>query len=136
MTLDFSQMTDDEVVILSRALMEARFPRVPNDQEVAGSPVVREWHCALLEEQDRRLSDENRARRVAMDARLGFSWVRWRGREQHGFFMVRLERDSNLRRHLLAGGADALKAYLLPFVIDDELADEVLAFCARFESPA
>jgi len=127
--VDLSNLNEYELIALTRALHEARFPELENDPAVWGSPFVIELHCQAIEEQQRRLNsagDERGLERLR-------SWLVWRGRHEHQVVTRRLRDDATFRKAVLRD-PEVLRDRLRPFVVDDRLLQETTETAAGFNT--
>lgn len=93
------------------------------------SAYATEWHAAAIDEQRRRLEQQ--------EDRKGLknleTWRQWRGRWEENVFHKRLETDQALRQLVLRGGAELLRKVLRPFILDDESAAGLIEYVIRAE---
>lgn len=118
--VDLSSATDAELVVWARMAHEARFCPEADDPVVWQSPMVIDFHCAVLAERARR-------RGWAAGADDGYdAWLRWSGRAEAAAVRAKLQQDQGLLAYLREQPGERVRALLRPFRLEDRDVAELL----------
>jgi len=103
-----------DLIVLARALHEARFPKKYNDPAIWGAPFVIQLHCDVWDEVWRRdeIPDPLANEKIR-------AWLQWKGRDEHGTVLNRIRESLDLSRMVLED-PQIMKDYLRPFIVDEE----------------
>jgi hypothetical protein len=131
---DPTTLSDQELIVMQRALNEARFPVMFSDAVISGAPMLIEWHCRVIAEMESRPALKHRERK---DLVITHQYLDWhRTSSEHISLISRCAHEPSRRAYFLKNGVESIRAHVAPFRIPDEIAEEILAFCRAYEHGA
>jgi hypothetical protein len=136
--MDVTSLDYGELVVLVRALHEARFPSMYNDTLVWSAPFIVQLHTDAVMEQLRRDDAQDLARGRNSKAAAGRQrWLNWRGRPENTVVMSHIHNSPVVARYIISH-PEIMRDWLRPFIVDDdslaEFVEEAKKCVAAYES--
>lgn len=121
----FDDLTTEQLLVLQRSLLEAKFSSSPRDTALQGSPVLAELALSVLSAIRGRYADEGDESRVQQWVK----WSRWSERSiEQGIVREHLERLEAWPRMTAADRIACTRALIAPFDAADEEIEELISF--------